>query len=58
MPNNLPGPVEQYNNIIYDIFEKHAPVYKRTITIHPQTRWYIASICNEKQLRRKREKRW
>ncbi len=48
MPNNLPELVEPYNNIIQDIFDKHAPVHKETITIHPQASWYNKSIRNEK----------
>ncbi len=57
MPKNLPKLVEQYTNILQDIFEKHAPVQKHTITIHPQSPWYNESIRNDKQLRRKLEKR-
>ncbi len=54
----VPELVEQYYNIIQDIFDKHANVYKHTITIHPQAPWYNKSIRNQKQLRRKLEKRW
>ncbi len=43
LPKNLLELVEQYNNIIQDIFDKHAPVYKRTITIHLQAPWYNQS---------------
>ncbi len=58
LPKNLQELVEQYNNIIQDIFDKGAAVYKHTITIHPQAPWYHELIHNEKQLRRKLEKRW
>ncbi len=55
MPKNLPELVEQYNNILQDIFNKYAPVHKCTITMHPQAPCYNESIYNEKQLRRKLE---
>jgi hypothetical protein len=50
--------VDNYNAILEETLEKHAPLKKRTVTVHPQPPWYNDTIHEAKKERRKAEKKW
>jgi hypothetical protein len=58
-PNDsLCGLVEQYNNTLSNLLDKHAPLKTKVITIRPITPWYSDEIHAAKAERRKCEARW
>ena len=48
----------QYNTVLSELLEKHAPLKKRMITLRPAAPWYTDAIRTEKRKRRKLERRW
>ncbi len=36
--------VYHYNKTVSQLLDKHAPLRKKTITIHPQTEWYTPEL--------------
>jgi hypothetical protein len=50
--------VEQYNNILSDIINTHAPLKTRTKTVRPSTPWFNEEIQSAKVERRKWESKW
>ena len=48
--------VEQYNNVLSDIIDKHAPLITKTITQHENSPWFHDEIRDAKQERRKAER--
>ena len=50
--------VLQYNSVLEDIMDSHAPKKTRKITVRPNTPWYTDDIRKAKQNRRKAERRW
>jgi hypothetical protein len=53
--NNL---LQQYNDNISEVINKHAPLRTKTITVRPPVPWYNDDIQQEKLLRRKAESKW
>ena len=56
--NSLDELLQQYNDTIVDIIDKHCPVKMKTVTVRPFTPWFSEEINNAKKLRRKLEKHW
>jgi len=54
----LPALVEQYNTVLKELLDTHAPLKKRVITLRPAAPWYNDSIREEKQVRRQLERKW
>ena len=50
--------VDQYNTILSQLVDKHAPVKERVVTIRPSAPWYTDEIKTEKHFRRKLERKW
>jgi hypothetical protein len=50
--------VAQYNTVLNELLEKHAPERSKTITIRPLAPWYNQAIALEKKERRKAECKW
>ena len=50
--------IEQYDRVLSELLEKHAPIQRKTITIRPSAPWYSEQIRDAKLLRRKYERRW
>ena len=48
----------QYNTVLSELLDKHAPLKKRMITLRPAAPWYTDAIRTEKRKRRKLERRW
>ena len=53
---NLSTAIDSYNSFITSIADKHAPLKKRQVTIHPDAEWYNDELKVEKQKRRKLER--
>ena len=56
--DNLTELVDQYNTVLGDILDKHAPVIEKSIYIKPDTQWYTDEIRTEKRKRRQLECKW
>ncbi len=47
----------QYNTVLGELLEVHAPSRNKTITHRPEAPWYNGGLRREKQVRRKLEKK-
>ena len=56
--SSLDDLVSQYNCVLVNLLEKHAPLKKATITIHPSAPWYNDSIRDAKRICRHHERIW
>ena len=50
--------VMNYNAYLTDIFDKHAPLLSRFITLRPDSKWYSVEIHRAKKHRRSLERKW
>jgi hypothetical protein len=50
--------VQQYNESLTSILDKHAPIITKKVHIRPNTPWYNENILAAKQARRKAERHW
>ena len=50
--------VDQYNSVLSELLEKHAPVKQATITVRPSAPWYTESLDTEKRKRRQLERKY
>jgi hypothetical protein len=50
--------MDQYNNVLRELLDKHAPELKKQITIRPTVPWYNDTIRDAKLTRRKLERQW
>ena len=48
--------VEEYRVKLPDIIDKHAPILKKEILAHPNSRWFAEKISVKKRLERKKIK--
>ncbi|XP_072033093.1 uncharacterized protein [Amphiura filiformis] len=55
---DLSGLINQYNEILCSILEKHAPLKSRTVTLRPRNPWYNDEIADAKKKRKRLERRW
>lgn len=55
---SLTDRVKQYNTVLGDLLDKHAPVKNKTITVRPYTEWYTPDIRAAKIERRRPERKW
>ena len=56
--NNVSDAVNQYNDTLKKIFDKHAPLKSKVVTIRPQTLWYNEAIGQAKRERKRAERKW
>lgn len=56
--NSFDGLVMQYDFVLSDLLEKHAPLKKRVITVRPQAPWHNGNIIDAKKVCRRAERRW
>ena len=56
--DSLSDTVNEFNNILKTVFDKHAPLKNKTIIIRPPTPWNSEDIKGDKAMRRKLERRW
>ena len=50
--------VNQYNETLKTVLDKHAPEKVKCVTIHPNTPWFNPDIVEAKQKRRSAERKW
>jgi hypothetical protein len=50
--------VSMYNSTLSDLLDKHAPLKKKTVTLHPNAPWYTEEIDIAKKEKRKAEAMW
>jgi hypothetical protein len=50
--------VQQYNTILTELADTHAPMQTRTVTLRPHHPWFTDEVKEAKQLRRKLERQW
>jgi hypothetical protein len=50
--------VDQYDRVLKDILQNHAPLKQRTVTVRPDAPWYNDDIRDAKRKRRKAERMW
>jgi hypothetical protein len=50
--------VSQYNNVLTEILDKHAPVIEKQITVRPHMPWYTEKLKAQKCIRRQLERSW
>ena len=55
---NISDAVNQYNETLKQIYNKHAPEKSKIVTIHPHAPWYNDTIGKAKTERRKAERQW
>ena len=50
--------VDNYDTVLRNILDNHAPLKRRSITIRPSNPWYTPEIDTAKKLRKQLERRW
>ena len=50
--------MKQYNTVLGELADKHAPIITWTVTVRPRAPWYTDEIASAKYLRRKLEHKW
>ena len=56
--NDVDTAVTTYNTELAKILDKHAPIVRKTVTLHPEAPWFNDEIKNAKKERRKAEHTW
>jgi hypothetical protein len=50
--------VDNYNSVLTELLNKHAPVLTKNVSIHPNAPWYTPQLMLAKKERRKAEHVW
>ncbi len=50
--------VREYNNVLKELFDEHAPLKEKVVTVRPSAKWYSDEIKQAKRKRRKLERQW
>ena len=50
--------VDQYDRVLQQLLDQHAPKTKRQVTVRPSAPWYTSDVVVEKRKRRRLERRW
>ncbi|PFX17564.1 hypothetical protein AWC38_SpisGene18105 [Stylophora pistillata] len=50
--------VNNYDEVLRSLLDKHAPVKERVVTVRPSAPWYTAEVTAGKQKRRQLERKW
>ena len=50
--------VNNYDEVLRSLLDKHAPVKERVVTVRPSAPWYTAEVTIEKRKRRQLERKW
>ena len=54
---NVESSVNQYNQILGKLLDKHAPLKETTVTLRPSAPWYTDEVDEAKRVRRQKERR-
>ena len=52
------GLVDQYNKVLAELLDKHAPPKTKSVTVRARAPWFTEEILSAKRERRKAERRW
>ncbi len=55
--SNLEERVKQYESVMRELLDKHAPLVEKTVIIRPQSPWYTDDLRHEKQKKRQAERK-
>lgn len=50
--------MNNYDETLRSLLDKHAPLKERVITVRPSAPWYTAQVTAEKQKRRRLKRKW
>ena len=50
--------VLQYDSVVKDVLDKHAPEVLKTVILRPHAPWYSDTLRAAKQVKRRRERKW
>ena len=50
--------VNNYNEVLRSLLDKHAPVKERVVTVRPSAPWYTVEVTAEKRKQRQLERKW
>ena len=56
--SDVESAVHNYNEVLQNIVDKHAPEKTRVVTIRPEAPWYNSNLADEKRLKRKYERKY
>ena len=56
--DTVSGIVNQYNNVLSGLADKHAPLIEKKVTVRPRASWYNSDIDAAKRTRRRLEHKW
>ena len=56
--DNISDAFKQYNETLQNIFDKHAPLKSKVITVRPNVPWHSDAIGQAKRERRRAERKW
>ena len=57
-PESIMDLVSCYNTTLSDLLDKHAPLFKKTITVRPRVPWFNVTVKEAKRISRKHERIW
>ncbi|KAJ8025606.1 hypothetical protein HOLleu_33207 [Holothuria leucospilota] len=55
---DLSHSIEQYENVLCDLIDKHAPVKERSVVLPPSSLWYCDELWKAKQMKCRSERKW
>nr|XP_054773056.1 uncharacterized protein LOC129281089 [Lytechinus pictus] len=55
--SNLSEAVDEYNNVLQDLLDKHAPAKLTRVSLRPRAPWYTEAVRRSKQKRRQAERK-
>ena len=50
--------MNNYDEVLRSLLDKHAPVKERVVTVRPSALWYTVEVTAEKRKRRQLERKW
>ena len=50
--------VNNYDEVLRSLLDKHAPVKERVVTVRPSAPWYTVEVTAEKRKRRQLQRKW
>ena len=55
---NVTEVAQSYQENLEIVFDKHAPIVTKTVTLRPNTKWYTKLIRDQRVIRRRKERKW
>lgn len=56
--DDLSQSVKQYEHVLRDLLDRHAPLKSKSITLRPHAPWYTVELRVAKQTKRRLERKW